>query len=219
MSQASQLGVFKELTSREARSEFLERYFICAKRPPERQVFLRGMADDLFGRSHLAGYFVNGAMVGGHCIVLEPPFSEIQLLPEDVRRTHPLLQATGERDIVSLPILWLNAEYRGPVHSTHSAHLWRDMFRFIVSTERKYLIYAYLQSEPRNWQLYKRAGKPINLYSGRLANGGVGGVDRVSIDALPPHIDFLTAFLGRHATAAKRIAGSTQHPDAVALTA
>jgi len=184
-----------ELTRREARSEFLERYFICAKRPPERQVFLRGVADDLFGRSHLAGYFVDGVMVGGYCVVLEPPFSQVQLLPESVRSTHPLLQAAGERDIVSLPILWLDAAYRGPMHS---AQLWRDMFRFIVSTERKYLIYAYLQNEPRNWQLYKRAGNPVNLYSGLLANGGIGGVDRVSIDALPPYIDFLTTFLERH---------------------
>ena len=44
MSQARQLGAFKELTSREARSEFLERYFICAKRPTERQGFLRTIA-------------------------------------------------------------------------------------------------------------------------------------------------------------------------------
>jgi hypothetical protein len=208
-----------ELTSREARSEFLERYFICAKRPPERQVFLRGMADDLFRRSHLVGYFVDGAMAGGYCIVLEPPFSEVQLVPEEARGAYPQLQAAGERDIVSLPILWLNAECRGPVHSVH---LWRDMFRFIVSTRRKYLLYAYLQSEPRNWQLYKRAGNPINLYSGRLANGGIGGVDRVSIDALPPHIDFLTSFLGRHPAGSKphsRVAASTQQPGDAALTA
>src|SRR5258708_36939038 len=115
--QANQSSV-RRLVSAEDQTTFLESYFLCTGRPPERQVFLRGIAADVFQRSHTAGYFVNGTMVGGYCLVLRPPLVELDLLPPEIRESHPLLQRVAETHIASPPMLWINKDLRGPRHST-----------------------------------------------------------------------------------------------------
>jgi len=78
--QADQSSV-RRLVSAEDEATFLESYFVSTGRPPERQVFLRGIAADVFRGSHTAGYFVNGTMVGSYCLGLRPPLVEFDLLP------------------------------------------------------------------------------------------------------------------------------------------
>ncbi len=177
---------------------FLEGYFACTGRPPERQKFLRSIATDLFRRSYTAIYHQAGAMVGGFCLVLKPPLSELELLPPDVRDSHPFIQATDQQQMISLPMLWLNKDFRGP---RHSVNLWTGMLSSIYRSNRSYLLYGYQLQEARNWKLYKRAGGSINLYEGLLANGGIGGVDYVLVENLAPQIDYLRNFSERRQAA------------------
>jgi len=187
--------VIRRLTTADDQATFLNSYFVCANRPPERQVFLRSVADDMFPRSHTAAYFLNGEMVGGYCLVLRPPLTELRLLPEDVRKSHPFLRNASEADMVSIPMLWLNKDLRG---ARHSVFLWKHMLTTIADTGRKYLLYGYQLHEQRTWKLYKRAAHPTNLYEGILANGGNGGVDYVPIQRLSRQIAFLAKFSQRH---------------------
>ena len=187
--------VIRQLTTADDQTTFLESYFTCTKRPPERQVFLRNIAADVFRRSHTAGYFVDGVMVGGYCLVLQPPMVELGLLPEQLRERHPFILNTSEHDMISLPMLWLNKELRGP---RHSVLLWKHMLMSISGIGRKYLLYTYQLHEQRNWKLYKRASNPTNIYEGILANGGMGGVDCVPIQRLARQIAFLSRFSQRH---------------------
>jgi hypothetical protein len=187
--------VIRQLATADDQMTFLESYFTCTKRPPERQVFLRSIAADVFKRSYTAGYFVDGVMVGGYCLVLKPPMVELELLPEQLRERHPFILNTSEHDMVSLPMLWLNKELRGP---RHSVLLWKQMLMSISGMGRKYLIYCYQLHEQRNWKLYKRASSPTNIYEGILANGGMGGVDCVPIQRLARQIAFLSRFSQRH---------------------
>jgi hypothetical protein len=177
---------------------FIEGYFACTGRPPERQKFLRSIAADMFRRSFAAAYYQNGAMVGGFCLVLKPPLTELKLLPDDVRNSHPFLQAVDEQQMISLPMLWLNKDFRGP---RHSVNLWTGMLGSIYRSNRSYLVYGYLLQEERNWKLYKRAGGSINLYEGLLANGGIGGVDYVPVENLARQIDYLRNFSERRQAA------------------
>jgi hypothetical protein len=77
----------------EDQNTFLESYFACTGRPPERQKFLRSIAANLFQRSYTGAYFQDGAMVGGFCLTLKPPYCELELLPADIRAVHPFLQS------------------------------------------------------------------------------------------------------------------------------
>ena len=133
--------------------------------------------------------------IGGYCLVLKPPMVELGLLPEQVRERHPFVLNTSEQDLVSLPMLWLNKELRGP---RHSVFLWMQMLASISGMGRKYLVYTYQLHEQRNWKLYKRASNPTNIYEGILANGGTGGVDYVPIQRLSRQIAFLARFSQRH---------------------
>ena len=187
--------VIRRLTTADDQAHFLNSYFVCAGRPPERQVFLRGIAGEMFPRSHTAAYFLNGEMVGGYCLILRPPLDGIRLLPEQIRNSHPFLLNTSEDDMVSIPMLWLNKELRG---ARHSVFLWKHMLTTIAETGRKYLVYSYQLHEQRTWKLYKRAAHPTNLYEGILANGGNGGVDYVPIQKLARKIAFLAKFSQRH---------------------
>lgn len=187
--------VIRQLTTTNEQTTFLESYFICTKRPPERQVFLRSIAADVFRRSHTAGYFIDGVMAGGYCLVLRPPMVELELLPEQLRKVHPFILNTSEQDMISLPMLWLNKEMRG---ARHSVFLWKQMLMSISDMGRKYLLYTYQLQEQRNWKLYKRASNPTNIYEGVLANGGMGGVDYVPIQRLSKQIAFLARFSQRH---------------------
>jgi hypothetical protein len=195
--QANQSSV-RRLFSAEDQATFLESYFVCTGRPPERQVFLRGIAADVFRRSHTAGYFVDGTMVGGYCLGLRPPLVEFDLLPPEIRESHPLLQNVAETNIASLPMLWINKDLRGP---RHSVIVWKDMLKTIYGCGRDYLVYTYQLQERRNWKLYKRACRPTNVYEGLLANGGIGGVDCVPVHHLRQKIEFLTRFADRHSLA------------------
>jgi hypothetical protein len=187
--------MIRRLTTATDQAAFLDSYFVCARRPPERQVFLRSVSADMFPRSHTAAYFLNGEMVGGYCVVLRPPLTELRLLPQDVRESHPFLLEASEEDMVSIPMLWLNKDLRG---ARHSVVLWRHMLTTIADTGRKYLVYGYQLQERQTWKLYKRAALPINLYEGILANGGNGGVDCVPIPRLARHIALLSKFSRRH---------------------
>jgi hypothetical protein len=187
--------VIRQLTTTDDQATFLESYFTCTRRPPERQVFLRNIAADVFRRSHTAGYFVDGVMVGGYCLVLRPPMVELELLPEQLRARHPFILNTSEQDMISLPMLWLNKELRGP---NHSVFLWKQMLISISSIGRIYLLYTYQLHERRNWKLYKRASNATNIYEGILANGGMGGVDYVPIHRLARQVAFLSRFSQRH---------------------
>src|SRR5260370_24665141 len=60
MSRQANQSSLRRLVSAEYQTTFLESYFLCTGRPPERQGFLKGIAADGFRRSHTAGYFVNG---------------------------------------------------------------------------------------------------------------------------------------------------------------
>ena len=125
--------VIRQLTTTDDQTTFLESYFTCTKRPPERQVFLRNIAADVFRRSCTFGYFVDGVMAGGYCLVLRPPLVELDLLPEQVRARHPFILNTSDQDMVSLPMLWLNKELRGP---RHSVFMWTQM----LMTDRKSVV-------------------------------------------------------------------------------
>jgi hypothetical protein len=184
----------QQVVTKDHQNLFLESYFQCTGRPPERQTFLRSIAADVFRRSYTAAYFLDGEMVGGFCLVLEPPLVELELLPADVRNSHPFLRGIDQRQMISLPMLWLNKNLRGP---RHSVHLWADMLSSIAEFERPYLLYTYQMHEKRNWSLYKRGGRSTNLYEGMLANGGLGGVDFVPIKNLVGPIKFLTMFAER----------------------
>jgi hypothetical protein len=179
-------------------STFLEGYFACTGRPPERQKFLRGIAADLFRRSYTGAYFQDGAMVGGFCLTLKPPFCEFELLPADIRNSHPFIQAVDTQEMISLPMLWLNKDFRGP---RHSVTLWSGMLSSIYRSNRGYLLYTYQLQEERNWKLYKRGGGSTNIYEGLLANGGIGGVDYVPVENLAPQIDYLKNFSERRQAA------------------
>jgi len=191
----AQKSSIRKLITVDDQSSFLESYFVCTGRPPERQTFLRSIAADVFRRSHTTGYFVDGAMVGGYCLVLQPPLVELELLPDEVRKGHPFVLSTAERDVVSLPMLWLNKDMRGP---RHSVQLWKQMLISISRVGRKYLLYTYQLHEQRNWKLYKRAANSTNIYEGVLANGGIGGVDYVPVHRLARQIAFLSRFSRRH---------------------
>jgi len=191
----AQKSSIRKLITADDQSTFLESYFVCTGRPPERQTFLRSIAADVFRRSHTTGYFVDGAMVGGYCLVLQPPLVEVELLPDQVRKMHPFLLNTAERDMVSLPMLWLNKGMRGP---RHSVQLWKQMLISISGVGRKYLLYTYQLHEQRNWKLYKRAANSTNIYEGVLGNGGIGGVDYVPVHRLARQIAFLSRFSQRH---------------------
>jgi hypothetical protein len=184
----------QEVVTTEQQNIFLDSYFVCANRPPERQKFLRGIAADMFKRSYTAAFFMDQTMVGGFCLVLEPPLTELKLLPADVRDSHPFLKDVKEQEMVSLPMLWLNKDMRG---TRHSVHVWREMLTSISRTNRTYLVYGYLKQEERNWKMYKRGGRSTNLYEGVLANGGIGGVDFVPVKNLMPPISYLTNFAER----------------------
>src|SRR6266403_1095302 len=90
----------QQVVTKDHQNLFLESYFACTGRPPERQQFLRSIAADVFRRSYTAAYFLDGIMVGGFCLALEPPLVELELLPANVRDTHPFLQAVGEQQMV-----------------------------------------------------------------------------------------------------------------------
>ena len=188
----------QQLLTTEHQNIFLDSYFACTGRPPERQQFLRSIAADVFRRSYTAAYFLDGIMVGGFCLALEPPLVELELLPANVRDTHPFLQAVGEQQMVSLPMLWLNKNVRG---ARHSVYLWTAMLNSIYKLNWPYLLYTYQLHEQRNWRLYKRAGGSTNIYEGLLANGGIGGVDYVPVTNLVPQIDYLTNFSERRQAA------------------
>jgi hypothetical protein len=184
----------QQVVTKDDQNIFLDSYFECAKRPPERQVFLRSIAADVFKRSFTAAYFLDKKMVGGFCLVLKPPLVELELLPAEVRNTHPLLQEHDEQDMISIPMLWLDSRLRG---ARHSVRLWTDMLCSISDSRRDYLLYTYQTHERRNWKLYKRGGRSTNINEGLLANGGQGGVDYVPIKNLAAPIDFLRNFSGR----------------------
>lgn len=184
----------QQVVTKDHQNLFLESDFPCTGRPPERQTFLRGIAADVFRRSYTAAYFLEGEMVGGFCLVLEPPLVELELLPAAVRDSHPFLQRIGERNMISLPMLWLNKNLRGP---RHSVYLWTDMLSSISDFDRTHLLYTYQMHEKRNWKLYKRGGNSTNIYEGVLANGGLGGVDFVDVKNLASKISFLRKFAGR----------------------
>jgi hypothetical protein len=188
----------RQLLAAEDQAIFLDSYFTCTGRPPERQTFLRSIAADVFRRSYTAAYFIDGAMVGGYCLVLQPPFVELELLPDQVRASHLFIQRTAPEEMVSLPMLWLNKDMRGP---RHSVYLWKEMLTSISKIGRSYLLYTYQLHEQRNWKLYKRASNPTNIYEGVLANGGIGGVDYVPVARLAEQIAFLTKFAERHRSA------------------
>jgi hypothetical protein len=59
-------------------------------------------------------------MAGGYCLGLRPPLVELELLPPEIRESHPLLQSVAETNIASLPMLWINKDLRGPRHSVAS---------------------------------------------------------------------------------------------------
>jgi hypothetical protein len=198
MQVAKQKFWIEEAVTTDHQNLFLESYFLCTGRPPERQTFLRGIAADVFRRSYTAGYFIDGEMVGGYCLVLEPPLVELELLPAAVRDSHPFLQKVGERNMISLPMLWLNKDLRGP---RHSVYLWTDMLSSIYEFDRTHLLYTYQMHEKRNWKLYKRGGNSANIYEGVLANGGLGGVDVVNVENLAAKINFLKRFSGRRQVA------------------
>jgi hypothetical protein len=139
---------------------FLESYFTCTGRPPERQKFLRSIAADLFQRSYTGAYFQDGAMVGGFCLTLKAPYCELELLPADVHDSHPFLRANDTQRMISLPMLWLNKDFRGP---RHSVILWTGMLSSIYRSNRAYLLYTYQLHEERNWKLYKRGGDSLNI--------------------------------------------------------
>jgi len=184
----------QEVVTTDHQNLFLESYFRCTGRPPERQVFLRSIAADVFRRSYTAGYFIDNEMVGGYCLVLEPPLVELELLPAAVRDSHAFLRKVDERNMISLPMLWLNKDLRGP---RHSVYLWTDMLSSIYEFDRTHLLYTYQMHEKRNWKLYKRGGNSANIYEGVLANGGLGGVDVVNVENLAAKINFLKRFSGR----------------------
>ncbi len=194
MQTSKQQPSIRQLLTAEHQNIFLESYFTCTGRPPERQKFLRSIAADVFRRSYTAAYFLDDIMVGGFCLALEPPFCELELLPLDVRGSHPFLQQVEEQRMVSLPMLWLNKDVRGP---QHSVRLWTEMLNSISGSNRNYLLYTYQLHEERNWKLYKRGGGSTNIYEGLLANGGVGGVDYVPVENLAQPINYLTNFSER----------------------
>ena len=177
---------------------FLECYFACTGRPPERQQFLRGIAADVFRRSYTAAYFQAGVMVGGFCLTLKPPLVELELLPAELRNSHPFLREIDKQQLISLPMLWLNKEFRGP---RHSVLMWTGMLSSIYRSNRGYLLYTYQLHEERNWKLYKRAGGSVNIYEGLLANGGTGGVDYVPVENLARQIEYLINFSERRQAA------------------
>jgi len=191
----AQTSSIRKLITADDQSTFLESYFVCTGRTPERQVFMRNIGAEVFRRSHTTGYFVDGAMVGGYCLALQPPLVELELLPDEVRKMHPFVLNTAERDMVSLPMLWLSKDMRGP---RHSVQLWKQMLISISGVGRKYLLYTYQLHEQRNWKLYKRAANSTNIYEGILGNGGIGGVDFVPVHRLARQIAFLSRFSQRH---------------------
>jgi hypothetical protein len=199
----------QQVVTKDHQNLFLESYFLCTGRPPERQTFLRSIAADVFRRSYTAAYFLDGEMVGGFCLVLEPPLVELELLPAAVRDSHPFLVQVGERNMISLPMLWLNKDLRGP---RHSVYLWTDMLSAISEFDRTHLLYTYQMHEKRNWKLYKRGGNSTNIYEGVLANGGLGGVDFVDVKNLAPKISFLRKFAGRRRTSTIQPAAYVEAP-------
>lgn len=108
---------------------------------------------------------------------------------------HPFILNTAERDTVSLPMLWLNKDMRGP---RHSVLLWKQMLISISGVGRNICFTAYQLHEQRNWKLYKRAANSTNIYGGVLRNGGMGGVDYVPVHRLARQTAFLSRFSQRH---------------------
>jgi hypothetical protein len=173
----------------------MEAYFAATRRPPEQQVHLRSVSRELFSRSVIVSYTSGGRMLGGFCLVTEPPIPLLASVPEAERREIAILRDNAEEDFVSVAFLWLDEGARGFIHS---ARVWLCMLSVINQLGHPFLMYSYKQSERQNWQLYRRGGRAINIYQGLMSNGAEGGVDYVPLRNLSAPIDYLTRFLGRH---------------------
>ena len=173
----------------------MEAYFVATRRPPEQQVHLRSVSRELFARSVIISYTAGGGMLGGFCLVTEPPIPLLASVPEAERCEIAILRDNAEEDFVSVAFLWLDEGARGFIHS---ARLWLCMLSVINQLGRPFLLYSYKQSERQNWLLYRRGGRAINIYQGLMSNGTEGGVDCMPLRNLAAPIDYLTRFLARH---------------------
>jgi hypothetical protein len=195
----SNLGAMtmRDVSTETEQQTFLDAYFLCTNRPPERQVFLRAIAGDLFTRCRTVAYHVADDMVGGFCLGLRPPLYETILLPENIRQAHPFYSNIGEENAISIPMVWLRKELRG---IKNSVRIWFDMLSAVSHSQRGYLLYSYALGDKRNWQLYKRGGNSLNIYEGPLTNGATGGVDYLPVHHLATSIALLRSVRDRHVT-------------------
>jgi hypothetical protein len=173
----------------------LDEYFLATGRPPELQVFFRSIATDIFPRSITVAYVVDERIVGGFSVVARPPIPLLDLIPDAVRRSHSFFREHSEQDLLSVSMLWLKKDFRGYVHS---AKLWYCLLSVIRQCGPEFVVYNYSSAEARNWRLYKRAARSINLFDGKLTSGLHGGVDYIPLEHLEGATHFLDGFLNRH---------------------